>query len=232
MQLLHAVLPASAVNVPAAHKSHVARPASAPNEPGKHACCSAEPTEHAWPASHVMHCSTLLITSSDVFLRVPPGHGSGAADCQAGCGRVMSVMEPSKRASAFRWCAHPFAAVVARRAADARRVARLVLEGTLRAVEAGRLLGERIVRTRCTWRRLGRADAAKGALRTRDAMLARAEEAADVEHRLIGVRAARARGANALATRLAARAVLARVAYRQLGARTCRAAVREIAVLA
>ena len=59
---------------------HAAWPALAPKEPGKHGASTAEPTEHAVPALHVMQSLTFVITVRLVSWRVPPGHGSGAAD--------------------------------------------------------------------------------------------------------------------------------------------------------
>ena len=47
--------------------------------PGLHGVAAAEPTEHDVPAGQVMHCETSVITASDASIRVPPGHGSGAA---------------------------------------------------------------------------------------------------------------------------------------------------------
>ena len=79
MQLRHAVLPESGVNLPAGQRLHVATPGDAPNDPGKHGNGLEEPTGQAVPASQVMQSSTLAMTVSELLARVPAGHGSAAA---------------------------------------------------------------------------------------------------------------------------------------------------------
>ena len=54
-------------------------PALAVYVPGAQSVSFAEPTGQNFPATHVMQSSMLDITASVVFIRVPPGHGSGAA---------------------------------------------------------------------------------------------------------------------------------------------------------
>ena len=44
-----------------------------------HGVASAEPTEQLVPSGQTTHWSTLVITASEAFLCVPPGHGSAAA---------------------------------------------------------------------------------------------------------------------------------------------------------
>ena len=80
MQSWQPVLPLCGENLPAGQSSHVACLGCDPNEPGKHALSDAEPIAHAKPAPHAMQSSALVITASDEFIRVPPGHGSGAAE--------------------------------------------------------------------------------------------------------------------------------------------------------
>ena len=48
------------------------------NVPGAHGVGASVPTEQKVPSGQITHSSTLRITSSDVFMCVPPGHGSGA----------------------------------------------------------------------------------------------------------------------------------------------------------
>ena len=79
MHVLHAVAPGSSWKLPAAQLVHVAWLASGLNVPGLQADGVDAPTEHDVPGGHTTHCSTLVITASDVFWCVPPGHGSGAA---------------------------------------------------------------------------------------------------------------------------------------------------------
>ena len=52
-------------------------------DPGKHGKARADPTEHEVPAGHTMHWLILVITLREVFLRVPPGQGSGVAEPSA-----------------------------------------------------------------------------------------------------------------------------------------------------
>jgi hypothetical protein len=49
MQSVHAVALAAALNLPAAHDTHVDEPVDAPNEPAAHACGTDEPARHAKP---------------------------------------------------------------------------------------------------------------------------------------------------------------------------------------
>ena len=79
MQLRHAVLPESDVNVPAGHCSHVASPGDSPNDPGKHGNALEDPTGQDVPASHVTQSFTLAMAVSEVLTRVPEGHGRAAA---------------------------------------------------------------------------------------------------------------------------------------------------------
>ena len=78
-QLTHAVAPLDDWYVPAAQATHVSLPQPSLKVPGAHGVAAAEPMEHEVPGGHVTHCSTLVMTVSDEFLCVPPGHGSGAA---------------------------------------------------------------------------------------------------------------------------------------------------------
>ena len=50
------------------------------NEPGRHGVPWVEPTGHALPGAHAVQSLALVITTSNWFMCVPPGHGSGAAD--------------------------------------------------------------------------------------------------------------------------------------------------------
>ena len=63
---------------PAEHFAHSDSPATAPNVPAAHGAAAAAPVGQKVPAGHAMQSSTLVITASDVSIRVPDGHGSGA----------------------------------------------------------------------------------------------------------------------------------------------------------
>ena len=65
--------------LPASQASHVERPSASVYVPGLHGVAAVLPTEHEVPAGHVMHCETAVITGSEVSMRVPAGHGRGAA---------------------------------------------------------------------------------------------------------------------------------------------------------
>ena len=65
--------------VPGEHLAHVSRPSWSVYVPGLHGVATALPTEHEVPAGQVMHCETSVITGSEVSMRVPAGHGRGAA---------------------------------------------------------------------------------------------------------------------------------------------------------
>ena len=77
---LQAVDPAASWNEPATQFVHVSAPAVGLTVPGAHGVAVAEPTLHDVPSGQVTHWSTELITLSDAFLCVPPGHGCGALD--------------------------------------------------------------------------------------------------------------------------------------------------------
>ena len=66
-------------NLPAGHKSHVSFRGLAAMEPGKHGFSSAEPIGQYVPLGHTTQSASLVIVVSVEFIRVPPGHGSGAA---------------------------------------------------------------------------------------------------------------------------------------------------------
>ena len=53
------------------------------NVPGAQSVGVSEPTEQYVPVGQITQSSTLIITASDRFLCVPPGHGSGAAEPSA-----------------------------------------------------------------------------------------------------------------------------------------------------
>ena len=80
MHASHAVSPSSSWCSPASHGVHVSAPALGLTVPGAHGVATAEPTGQKVPFGHVMHWSSLVITSRLAFWRVPPGHGSGAAE--------------------------------------------------------------------------------------------------------------------------------------------------------
>ena len=61
VQLLHAVLPESGVNLPAGHKVHVCWPAVGLYAPGKQGAGSAEPTEHDVPTGQTMQSLVRLL---------------------------------------------------------------------------------------------------------------------------------------------------------------------------
>ena len=83
MQTTHAVLPDVEVNLPAGQRPHVSCPGAAPYDPGRHADGCDEPTEQLVPAGQVIQSSTDVITASDAFWCLPPGHGSGEAEPSA-----------------------------------------------------------------------------------------------------------------------------------------------------
>ena len=78
MQLRHAVAPFAFCDVPASHCKHVAACGLGLYVPGAHAVGCAEPTGQNVPGSHSTHCEALHMTSSDVFMCVPPGQGTHA----------------------------------------------------------------------------------------------------------------------------------------------------------
>ena len=51
--------------------------------PGAHGVGVSEPTEQNVPTGQITQSSALVITDSEAFLCVPPGHGSGAAEPSA-----------------------------------------------------------------------------------------------------------------------------------------------------
>ena len=53
------------------------------NVPGEQSLGVSEPTAQNVPSGHTTQSDSLTITSSELFLCVPPGHGSGA-DAPAG----------------------------------------------------------------------------------------------------------------------------------------------------
>ena len=63
----------------AAHLTQVSWPSASLKVPGSHGVAAVLPTAHLVPARQVMHCETSVITGSEVSMRVPLGHGSGAA---------------------------------------------------------------------------------------------------------------------------------------------------------
>ena len=77
---LQLMLPACAWYVPASHGVQLWAPSFGLTVPGAQSVAFAEPTGQKVPAGHVMHCSALVITAMLVSCRVPPGHGSGAAE--------------------------------------------------------------------------------------------------------------------------------------------------------
>ena len=71
--------PASAWKVPASHMTHVDALSWSLNVPGAQSVGVSEPTEQNVPRGQVTQSSTLVITLSERFMCVPPGHGKGAA---------------------------------------------------------------------------------------------------------------------------------------------------------
>ena len=53
------------------------------NVPGAHAVSLAEPTEQNVPSEHVRQSPSLVMNGSVTSMRLPPGHGSGAAEPSA-----------------------------------------------------------------------------------------------------------------------------------------------------
>ena len=80
---LHAVSPSTSMNVPGAHFVQLSWRTSSLYVPALQLVASAEPTGQKVPRSQITQSSTLVITLSERFLCVPPGHGRGAADRSA-----------------------------------------------------------------------------------------------------------------------------------------------------
>ena len=76
----HAVAPLADWYVPAAQLAHVDALSWSLNVPGAQLVGVSEPTEQNVPVGQITQSSTDVITVSDVFLCVPPGQGSGAAE--------------------------------------------------------------------------------------------------------------------------------------------------------
>ena len=71
--------PASAWKLPAAQLTHDEALSWSLNVPGAQSVGVSEPTEQNVPRGQITQSSTLVITLSERFMCVPPGHGSGAA---------------------------------------------------------------------------------------------------------------------------------------------------------
>ena len=61
VQLRHAVLPESGVNLPAGQRAHASCLGAAPKEPAKQELGSAEPTEHDAPAGQTTQSVVTLL---------------------------------------------------------------------------------------------------------------------------------------------------------------------------
>ena len=80
---LHAVSPSSSWKLPALHGRHSLAAVSLLNVPGAQGVSASEPVGQKLPAPQTMQSSTLVITISEVLVRRPAGHGSGAEDPSA-----------------------------------------------------------------------------------------------------------------------------------------------------
>ena len=69
--------------MPAEHRTQLSCLMSGLTVPGAHSVAFAEPTGQKVPSKQSMHCAALVITSSVASMRVPPGHGNGAAEPSA-----------------------------------------------------------------------------------------------------------------------------------------------------
>ena len=69
--------------MPAAQLTQVDALSWSLNVPGAQSVGVSEPTEQKVPVGQITQSSTLVITASEAFLCVPPGHGSGAAEPSA-----------------------------------------------------------------------------------------------------------------------------------------------------
>ena len=65
--------------MPGGHLRHFSSPGVGLYVPGAHAVSFAEPTGQNVPSAHVKQSPSPVMKGSKVFMRVPPGHGSGAA---------------------------------------------------------------------------------------------------------------------------------------------------------
>ena len=82
-QSLQVVLPSRSWYVPAGHFKQDSCPGVGLYVPGAHAVSLAEPTEQNVPSEHVRQSPSPVMNGSDVSMRLPPGHGSGAAEPSA-----------------------------------------------------------------------------------------------------------------------------------------------------
>ena len=78
-QSLHVVLPSRSWYLPAAHFKHDSCSGVGLYVPGAHAVSFAEPTGQKVPSAHVRQSPSLVMNGRRLFMRLPPGHGSGAA---------------------------------------------------------------------------------------------------------------------------------------------------------
>ena len=79
-QSRQAVALSASWNVPAAHVVHTSWPGRSLYVPALQLVSTALPTGHRVPIPHPTQFCLAVITAIDMFLRVPAGHGSGAAD--------------------------------------------------------------------------------------------------------------------------------------------------------